>query len=112
MVSCFTEQAGSPPPMYRHLHGFREDRGTNDDVSGCLQDATQEQIERMNNNCAVCWSEMGAPLPRAPMLLMGAGSPALAALNATPLYAPGKSLACGHAFHEACIKQWLAQCHG
>ncbi|CAK0750091.1 hypothetical protein CVIRNUC_001963 [Coccomyxa viridis] len=77
-----------------------------------LRDATQEQIERMNNNCAVCWSEMGAPLPRAPMLLMGAGSPALAALNATPLYAPGKSLACGHAFHEACIKQWLAQCHG
>ena len=66
----------------------------------------------MNNNCAVCWSEMGAPLLRAPMLLMGAGSPALAALNATPLYAPGKSLACGHAFHEACIKQWLAQCHG
>ena len=81
-------------------------------LPACMQDATQEQIERMNNNCAVCWSEMGAPLPRAPMLLMGAGSPALAALNATPLYAPGKSLACGHAFHEACIKQWLAQCHG
>lgn len=77
-----------------------------------VQDATVEQIERMNNNCAVCWSEMGPPMPRAPMLLMGAGSPALASLNATPHYAPGKSLICGHAFHEACIKQWLAQCHG
>ena len=77
-----------------------------------MQDATVEQIERMNNNCAVCWSEMGPPMPRAPMLLMGAGSPALASLNATPHYAPGKSLICGHAFHEACIKQWLAQCHG
>ncbi|CAL8462140.1 g1671 [Coccomyxa elongata] len=77
-----------------------------------LQDATEEQIERMNNNCAVCWSEMGAPMPRAPMLLMGAGGPGLAALHAAPAHAPGKSLLCGHAFHEACIKQWLVQCHG
>ncbi|KAK9906901.1 hypothetical protein WJX75_009933 [Coccomyxa subellipsoidea] len=77
-----------------------------------LQDATEEQIERMNNNCAVCWSEMGAPMPRAPMLLMGAGGPGLAALHAVPAHAPGKSLLCGHAFHEACIKQWLVQCHG
>ncbi|KAK9806487.1 hypothetical protein WJX73_002224 [Symbiochloris irregularis] len=74
-----------------------------------LKDATEEQVERMNGNCAVCWGEMAAPLPRAAMRLLGAGPPGPPA--AVDALAPGKALPCGHAFHTACIRRWLIQCH-
>ena len=84
-----------PPPAERCLH--------------LLQDATEEQVERMNGSCAVCWGEMGAPLPRAAMRLLGAGPPGPPApLDA---HAPVKALPCAHAFHTAFIRKWLKQCH-
>ena len=65
-----------------------------------VQDATAVQIERMNGNCAVCWSEMTVLLSQPEEAEQpGQGQ-------------PGKALPCGHAFHESCIKRWLKQCHG
>lgn len=75
-----------------------------------LKDATEEEVERMNGSCAVCWGDMGAPLPRAAMQMLGAGGGARPPAPVEAL-APGKALPCGHAFHTACIRRWLAQCH-
>lgn len=65
-----------------------------------MQDATADQIERMNGSCAICWSEMHPATSAATL--------AQAAKDAGQV---SKALPCAHAFHNACIQRWLKQCH-
>ena len=65
-----------------------------------LQDATAAQIERMNGNCAICWSEMYVGISAAAHAQAGKDIGQLS-----------KALPCGHAFHNTCIQRWLKQCH-
>ena len=71
----------------------------------------------MNGSCAVCWGDMesSAPAGQSGADREPQGSRAEAAAEAAKEDAeesgPGQSLPCGHAFHRACIRRWLKQCH-
>ena len=111
VFSAFVSVVFWGAPAQRAAEGVRK-RATVVRPMG-LRDATEGEVERANASCAVCWGAMGGPslAAAAPMRLLGAGGPAIAARGGR-VRSRGKALPCGHAFHGACIKRWLAQCHG
>lgn len=62
-----------------------------------LNPMTEEHIERMGGNCAICWGALRLTNPSEPE----------SAENKA-----GSTLQCGHAYHTACLVQWLEQCVG
>lgn len=58
--------------------------------------ATVEEIERMGENCAICWGDIAAQV---------AGE-----LTEEDSHAMG--LSCGHAYHRKCLLEWLHSCYG
>ena len=76
----------------------------------------------MNGNCAVCWSGMapagsdaaGSAEEEAEQLEeeRQPGSDSIDSGLDPAVSSTGQALPCGHAFHESCIRRWLAQCHG
>ncbi|CAD7698420.1 unnamed protein product [Ostreobium quekettii] len=58
-----------------------------------LSPAMPHHVERMGNNCAICWGTLKA-----------------AAFNGALTKSAGSALPCGHAFHAACLTQWMDQC--
>ena len=82
-----------------------------------LKGATAADIERMGGSCAICWGDMRgaeggqAPPPPPPPPPSGTGeAPAITPPALDPA-TEGFSLQCGHAYHHACLHQWLHQCH-
>lgn len=62
-----------------------------------LHPMTPEHVERMGGNCAICWGALRlAPPNEEPSTEIKSGS----------------ALSCGHAYHTACLVQWLEQCVG
>lgn len=54
--------------------------------------ATEEEVERMGGNCAICWGD----------ILSVSGSDENRSMG----------LFCGHAYHEKCLLEWLHSCYG
>ena len=125
VFSAFVSVVFWGAPVQRAVDALRK-RATIVRPTG-LRDASAGEVERANGSCAVCWGGMGAPPSTsaaaaagllagggAPLRLLGAsGPPAQAPPSSSTARGPrGKALPCGHAFHGACIRRWLAQCHG
>lgn len=58
--------------------------------------ATVEEIERMGENCAICWGDIATQI----------------AGEETEEDSHAMGLTCGHAYHRKCLLEWLHSCYG